>query len=176
MPTHGNCCLGTGVRTCSGEFSGWIVATGSMAGGRRAAGWSNLGHPGASKDLWVCGDLSGKRGVGRNRMGKAWCPDPFSQRTLSCLGWRPRSAQQQAVPQTHLPPRGGWTLRARMEQGRSLAAVQHLPRILTPKRGGRQGGIQARCWAVREGMQGPSLAHSGPPCAQLALQPLSRML
>lgn len=52
-------------------------------------------------------------------------------------------------------PRGGWTLRARMEQGRSLAAGRHLLRILTPKQGGRQGGIWARCWAVREGSAGP---------------------
>ena len=42
---------------CSGEFSGWIAATGEtdsdLGGeGRQAAGWPNLGLLGASKDLW----------------------------------------------------------------------------------------------------------------------------
>lgn len=57
MPAHGNCCLGTGVETCSGEFSGCILATGEAdrhlwREGRQAAAGPNLGHLGACKDLW----------------------------------------------------------------------------------------------------------------------------
>lgn len=48
-------------------------------GGGQAAGWSNLGHPGASEDLGVWEDLFGKRRGGRNRMGKAWWPDPSAR-------------------------------------------------------------------------------------------------
>lgn len=53
---HGNCCLGTRVETCSGELSGWMMATGETdrdlwGKGSQAAGWPNLGQLRALKDL-----------------------------------------------------------------------------------------------------------------------------
>jgi hypothetical protein len=49
---HGDCCLGTGIEACSGEFSGWIVATGETdrdlwgaRGWPQMAHLGNLGHP-----------------------------------------------------------------------------------------------------------------------------------
>lgn len=85
-------------------------------------------------------------------------------------------------PTKHIFLRGGWTCAHPMEQGRWMAAAQHLLRILTPKSGGRQGGVWAKGWAVWEGAsitlgKGRARARwSGRQCARLALQPLSRML